>query len=125
MTNAEAIETLRANYPDACYEQLREAVDAAIEALTALQTDGDCISRQAAKEELCKNINVFGEIPHNDAMCAIDKLPSAQPEAKKATWALHTYMPHRYYCTNCKKDSPYNKVWEHCPHCGGKMEDYV
>lgn len=33
MTNAEAIETLRANYPDACYEQLREAVDAAIEAL--------------------------------------------------------------------------------------------
>ena len=33
MTNSEAIETLRANYPDACYEQLREAVDAAIEAL--------------------------------------------------------------------------------------------
>lgn len=33
MTNAEAIETLRANYPDACYEQLREAVDTAIEAL--------------------------------------------------------------------------------------------
>lgn len=35
MTNAEAIETLRANYPDACFEQLREAVDAAIEALKA------------------------------------------------------------------------------------------
>ena len=35
MTNNEAIETLRANYPDACYEQLREAVDAAIEALKA------------------------------------------------------------------------------------------
>lgn len=33
MTNVEAIETLRANYPDACYGQLREAVDAAIEAL--------------------------------------------------------------------------------------------
>ena len=33
MTNAEAIETLRANYPDACYEQLREAVDKAIKAL--------------------------------------------------------------------------------------------
>lgn len=33
MTNAEAIKTLKANYPDACYEQLREAVDAAIEAL--------------------------------------------------------------------------------------------
>ena len=35
MTNAEAIETLRANYPDACYEQLREAVDKAIKALEA------------------------------------------------------------------------------------------
>lgn len=35
MTNTEAIKTLRANYPDACYEQLREAVDVAIEALKA------------------------------------------------------------------------------------------
>ena len=35
MTNREAIETLRANYPDACYEQLREAVDKAIKALEA------------------------------------------------------------------------------------------
>lgn len=35
MTNAEAIETLRANYPDACYEQLREAVDKAIKTLEA------------------------------------------------------------------------------------------
>lgn len=33
MTNAEAIEILRANYPDACYEQLRCAVDMAIDAL--------------------------------------------------------------------------------------------
>lgn len=33
MTNAEAIETLRANYPDACFEQLRCAVDMAIKAL--------------------------------------------------------------------------------------------
>lgn len=33
MTNEEAIETLKTNYPDACFEQLREAVDMAIEAL--------------------------------------------------------------------------------------------
>ena len=33
MTNAEAIETLRANYPDACFGQLREAVDMAIKSL--------------------------------------------------------------------------------------------
>ena len=35
MTSTEAIETLRANYPDACYEQLRCAVDMAIKALEA------------------------------------------------------------------------------------------
>ena len=35
MTNAEVVETLRANYPDACFKQLREAVDAAIKALSA------------------------------------------------------------------------------------------
>lgn len=33
MTNAEAVEILKANYPDAYYEQLREAVDKAIKAL--------------------------------------------------------------------------------------------
>lgn len=54
MTGEEAIETLKANYPDACYGQLREAVDAAIEALKAqIATDtnvgdnGDTIYRQA------------------------------------------------------------------------------
>lgn len=35
MTNQEAIETLQANYPDACFELLREAVDTAISALQA------------------------------------------------------------------------------------------
>lgn len=35
MTRQEAIETLRANYPDKCYESLRNAVDIAIEALEA------------------------------------------------------------------------------------------
>lgn len=33
MRTKEAIETLEANYPDACYEQLRDAVDVAISAL--------------------------------------------------------------------------------------------
>lgn len=35
MTREEAIETLIANYPDKCYESLRNAVDIAIEALKA------------------------------------------------------------------------------------------
>ena len=50
MTNAEAIETLRANYPDACFGQLREAVDMAITALTAQPETHECdlIDRHAA-----------------------------------------------------------------------------
>lgn len=35
MTREEAIQTLKANYPDKCYELLRNAVDIAIEALKA------------------------------------------------------------------------------------------
>ena len=34
MTNRETIEILQANYPDSCYEQLRDAVDRAISALS-------------------------------------------------------------------------------------------
>lgn len=33
MTEREAVMTLKENYPDACYEQLREAIDVAIAAL--------------------------------------------------------------------------------------------
>lgn len=54
MTNTEAIETLRANYPDACFEQLREAVDEAIVALKAQKTSGDTIRRQAANTKMKK-----------------------------------------------------------------------
>ena len=54
MTNIEAIETLRTNYPDACYSQLREAVDAAIQALKAQDAIGDTISRQLAIDALWK-----------------------------------------------------------------------
>lgn len=35
MTRKEAIETLKANYPDKCYESLCEAVDVAIKSLDA------------------------------------------------------------------------------------------
>ena len=95
MTNTEAIETLRANYPDACYEQLREAVDSAIEVLKAQGVAGDLISRQAAIDAL-KRISFshrfeYGEylsedtreieiINSNKALEAIEALPSVQPE---------------------------------------------
>lgn len=37
MTREEAIEVLRANYPDACYSLLREEVEMAIKALSAIE----------------------------------------------------------------------------------------
>ena len=97
MTNTEAIETLRANYPDACFEQLREAVDAAIVALKAQNTSGDTISRQAALDSLDAICDRECEYPKKQraVMCAschlgsafdaIDELPSAQQE-----WNNHT-----------------------------------
>ena len=92
MANAEAIETLRANYPDACYEQLREAVDAAIEALKAQDAAGDAISRQAAIDALdC--INGVEEV--------LRSLPSAQPEQ---IWILcDERMPEEHEWLGTKK----------------------
>lgn len=69
MTNAEAIETLRANYPDACYEQLREAVDKAIKVMEA--QEGDSISRK----EAINAIKISRYLV--DALDKITKLPSA------------------------------------------------
>lgn len=86
MTNTEAIETLRANYPDACFEQLREAVDAAIVALKAQNTSGDTISRQAAIKAVRKlyinepkiNNDYAYNMGIDEADDAIRGLPSAE-----------------------------------------------
>lgn len=85
MTNEEAIKTLEANYPDACFEQLREAVDAAIEALKAQDADSDTISRKAAIDALDKR---FDSIPMEQTTEILllrkdlRELPSAQPEKR-------------------------------------------
>jgi len=96
MTNAEAIETLRANYPDACYEQLREAVDAAIEALKARDTARDTISRQAAIEamaELQGRAYTKAELKGiSKAWKRIKQLPSAQPEIIRCRDCKHYYF---------------------------------
>lgn len=98
MTNAEAIETLRANYPDAYYEQLREAVDAAIEALKAQDAAGDTISRADVEQTVEDNILFYTHSNRPidqdaDTECHkairtalrmlrkdLRKLPSAQPD---------------------------------------------
>lgn len=60
MTNIEAIEILRANYPDACYEQLREAVDVAISSLklSEIVLCKDC----RWGRDVCGNIECFVDI---------------------------------------------------------------
>ena len=52
----------------------------------------------------------------------LEKLPSAEPR-KKGKWILHSYMPHNNYCSNCEKDSPYNRRWKFCPNCGCQMRE--
>lgn len=53
MTKEEAIETLKANYPDACFGQLRDAVDTAISALKQpeIVRCGQCKYAEAADKE--------------------------------------------------------------------------
>lgn len=123
MTNKERIE--------AAIRHIQTAVDIdpwaqelAIEALKAQsQTDGDCISRQAAQTELmmkCKRYTLASEqhgmglvewsgelIGLSDAMDALRDLPSAQPdrdipkkpnETTDKAWGI----PHRQaVCPNC------------------------
>lgn len=92
MTNEEAIKTLEANYPDACFEQLREAVDAAIEALKAQDADSDTISRKAAIDALDKR---FDSIPMEQTTEILllrkdlRELPSAQPETYEERTGTH------------------------------------
>lgn len=122
MTNAEAIETLRANYPDACFEQLRCAVDMAINALTkeawkeehpvspllqklatnlqpSKQDADDTISRKAAIDAM-ENVDWYhiskdGQLVHGsnsvdyeplykakDVYAVLNKIPSAQPKKR-------------------------------------------
>ena len=108
MTNAEAIETLRANYPDACFEQLRCAVDMAINALTkeawkeehpvspllqklatnlqsSKQDADDTISRAAAIDALDKHLRTTDvPVSYPGIISALtewlNELPSAQAD---------------------------------------------
>ena len=138
MTNAEAIETLRANYPDDCFVQLREAVDAAIEALKAQlfkeSTTSDLISRQAAidrfnvirpvdpkKDEYTKGIDV------GIAMCivAVKDQPTIQHEQKEGHWKKDekddcppVFQQFRI-CSVCGAIE--TSETNYCPKCGAKM----
>lgn len=137
MTNAEAIETLRANYPDACFSLLREAVDAAIEALKARDAAGDTISRQAAIAYSISGMTreIDGEkwIRVSEVRESIKTMPSAQPERKTGKW-IKNEDRHSWHCSECMEDNFYAYSWNsetgreefqdhYCPNCGVKMRE--
>ena len=81
----------------------------------------DLISRQDAIEALIQEFysNVDDYISERQAVHAIEKLPSAQPERKKGKWI--PYLPEglRYKCSEC--ESKYDTPWRFCPNCGARM----
>ena len=127
MTNTEAIETLRANYPDSCFEQLREAVDAAIVALKAQNTSGDTISRQAAIDVLEERLQANGY--SNTALVSelnrsigyLMRLPSAE---RLGRWLNVEHAPNGLLyatCSVCGKRQTVESV-NYCGNCGARME---
>ena len=95
MTNEEAIETLKRNYPPEWVEQLREAVDTAISALQTQDVPdtnvGDMISRSDAIDAVETKIKkwnaVDGEgyhvgigLRYTDVISTLTELSPAQPE---------------------------------------------
>jgi DNA-directed RNA polymerase subunit RPC12/RpoP len=149
MTAKEAIETLRANYPDACFEQLREAVDAAIEALKDAQPETheehtgthacDCISRQAVfdlieemyypEEECCGSDWRDGSNDTLDRIsCKLTSLPSVQPERKIGHWIdegqyADYHSQHVYRCSECGDHIIEDNTddYRFCRYCGIRM----
>ena len=88
----------------------------------------DAVSRKAVLEYIERSDAELGHSSENKLVCQdIKEFPSVTPtrcivERKKGKWVLHTYMPHKNYCSECEKNSPYNKRWDFCPNCGAKME---
>lgn len=134
MTNIDAIETLRANYPDACYEQLREAVDIAIEALKARD--------ETVNEMRLINANKLKGITSDTGILdRIDvQLPIEIEPVWHGTWVKMSDADGTYYvCSECREELPrvvvsFNPQFDlfpelkcidkttYCPNCGARMD---
>ena len=91
----------------------------------------DCISRQAAIEEL--NTGLWGvEWDKALATAMLKGLPSAQPERTKGKWIRKSPTAWMWTCSYCKKDDAYaysaGESFEpdvlqdlFCPNCGADM----
>lgn len=94
MTKDEAIKTLKANYPDACFEELRNAVDMGIK---ALKVDADRVVI-IVPDEFDVNIlkKIFKDLPtihtENETYCGCEGC---------AFWDKNSWdMP----CKECKRN---------------------
>lgn len=57
-----------------------------------------------------------------DAVSAIENLPSAQPERNKGEWVLQSDDYHEYYeCDQCGIAVGLDDVRNFCPNCGADM----
>lgn len=134
MTNIDAIETLRANYPDACYEQLREAIDIAIEALKA-QDETVNEMRLINANKLKGITSDTGILDRTDVQLPIEIEPVWHGTWVKMSDADGTY----YVCSECGEELPrvvvsFNPQFDlfpelkcidkttYCPNCGCKMD---
>ena len=149
MTKAEAIAMLkRIQEPEAWEPQINqaafEALDMAIEALSQ-ESSEDVISRQAAIDAL-KGLPTWwadeggyygGAQPPmvalldpEDAVSAIEKLPSAQPARKKGKWIPQDHNKTNgiastlvYYYPKCSVCGHCGNYTNFCPNCGAKMDE--
>ena len=124
----EAFDVMEEEYDSADdWKEEHEARDMAIKALEQEPCE-DAVSRKAVLEYIERSDAELGHSSENELVCQdIKEFPSVTPtrcivERKKGKWVLHTYMPHKNYCSECEKNSPYNKRWDFCPNCGAKME---
>lgn len=131
MTIVEVIETLKANYPDACFEQLRDAVDAAIVVLKAQDTAGDTVvSRQAVRDWLLRWEGYVDKDTIIRMQARVIDVPSAgvvPVKRGRREWRKEkTVWQTGYYCSECQtffgKDYDMVKYFNYCPNCGAKLE---
>lgn len=126
MTREEAIEVLRANYPDACYSLLREAVEMAIKAL-GQEPILDKIRDEI--EQTAKDYDKYDDYRRVrglwTALEIIDKY-KAGSKPKTGHW-----IKGECSCPVCGEDKYKDldaDVWsdwqpKFCPNCGAKMEE--
>lgn len=111
MTAKEAIATLKANYPDACFEQLREAVDMAIAAL-----EQPTITHEQAIDYLHET----GWLQNHDRILTESRVPL------KGTWKDFTdegYVecPFCKSATNCESKEEIDDI-HFCFSCGAMLK---